>query len=93
MRNATMSGYGLATLVVEASEHSGTRIQARVAGEHGRPVILTTNVVSTTLWGRALVGKTNVHVVDSITELATVIREIREVPERLRRALAKLVSV
>lgn len=29
MRNAAMSGYGLATIVVEAGEHSGTRIQAR----------------------------------------------------------------
>src|ERR1700744_4410475 len=27
MRNATMSGYGLATVVVEAGEHSGARAQ------------------------------------------------------------------
>src|ERR1035441_6756510 len=45
MRNATMSGYGLATLVVEAGEHSGARVQARLAVEHGRPVILTDLVV------------------------------------------------
>ena len=51
MRNATMSGYGLATIVIEAGEHSGTRIQARVAGEHGRPVILTDRVAATTSWG------------------------------------------
>lgn len=39
MRNATMSGYGLATVVVEAGETSGARAQARIAVEHGRPVI------------------------------------------------------
>ena len=45
MRNVTMSGLGRASIIVEASEHSGTRIQARVAVEHGRPVILTDFVV------------------------------------------------
>lgn len=44
MRNVLMSGYGLATIVVEAGEYSGSRIQARTAGEHGRPVILTDSV-------------------------------------------------
>jgi predicted Rossmann fold nucleotide-binding protein DprA/Smf involved in DNA uptake len=45
MRNATMSGYGMATVVVEAGEHSGARAQARMAVEHGRPVILTSAAV------------------------------------------------
>lgn len=44
MRNATMSGYGLATLVIEAGEKSGARVQARVAVERGRQVILTDQV-------------------------------------------------
>ncbi|MGH3279889.1 MAG: DNA-processing protein DprA [Trebonia sp.] len=45
MRNATMSGYGLATVVVEAMEMSGARAQASMAVEHGRQVILTDRVV------------------------------------------------
>lgn len=92
MRNATMSGYGLATIVIEAGEQSGTRIQARVAGEHGRPVIITDRVAATTSWGAALVGRPNVYVVGSADELAKAVNDIREAPARLRSALDELVS-
>lgn len=93
MRNATMSGYGLATIIVEAGEYSGTRIQARVAGQHGRPVILTSRVVDATTWGKSLVGGPNVYVVDSLDELAHAVKDVLEVPKRLRSALDALVSV
>ena len=93
MRNATMSGYGLATIVIEAGEHSGTRIQARVAGEHGRPVILTSKVAHTTSWGAALVDRPNVYVVDTLDDLGDAVRVIRETPNRLQSALDALVSV
>src|SRR5258707_13100630 len=66
MRNATMSGYGLATVVVEAGEQSGSRAQARIAVEHGRPVILTSLVVERNDWARALVGRPGVHVADRL---------------------------
>lgn len=91
MRNATMSGYGLATIIVEAGEHSGTRIQARVAGEHGRPVILTDRVAATTSWGAAMVERPNVYVVGSLAELRQAINDVREAPARLRSALNELV--
>ncbi|MDQ3402682.1 MAG: DNA-protecting protein DprA, partial [Actinomycetota bacterium] len=48
MRNATMSAYGRATIIVEAGEHSGARSQARSAIAHGRPVILMTSVAQGT---------------------------------------------
>lgn len=92
MRNASMSGYGLATIVIEASEHSGTRIQARLAGEHGRPVILTRRVVDATTWGRALAAAPNVHVVADLDELKTAVRDVRDAPNRLRQALEALVA-
>lgn len=60
MRNATMSAYGRATIVIEAGEKSGARIQARLAVAHGRPVILADAVVLGTNWGRELVGKPGV---------------------------------
>ena len=40
MRNAVMSGYAAATVVVEAAARSGAKMQARLALEHGRPVFL-----------------------------------------------------
>lgn len=68
MRNAVMSGYGRATVVVEAGEHSGARAQARMAIEHGRAVILTDQVVSANQWAQALVGRPGVYVASGLAE-------------------------
>ncbi|MDV8024953.1 DNA-processing protein DprA [Rhodococcus sp. IEGM 1330] len=76
MRNAVMSGIGRASIVVEAGEHSGARIQARLAVEHGRPVILTDLVVGATNWGKALVGRPGVHVAGSIAEAMAVVEDV-----------------
>ncbi|GAA4850824.1 hypothetical protein GCM10023221_32860 [Luteimicrobium xylanilyticum] len=92
MRNASMSGYGAATIVVEANEHSGTRIQARLAGEHGRPVVLTSRVVETTDWGKETARRPNVWVVHNTEDLTHAVREIREAPRRLENALAALAA-
>jgi DNA processing protein len=73
MRNATMSGYGLATVVVEAAEKSGARVQARLAVQHGRPVILTDLVVDRNEWARELVGRPGVHVASGLREAAGVV--------------------
>lgn len=55
MRNAVMSGYGAATLVIAAEEKSGTRHQVKAAVRHGRDVILSGKVATETSWGRDLV--------------------------------------
>jgi len=76
MRNGTMSGYGLATIVVEAGENSGSRIQARKAADHGRPVILSAQVARSTSWGRVMADHPWVYVVGSHSELADAIDQI-----------------
>jgi DNA processing protein len=38
-------------------ENSGARAQARMAVEHGRPVILTDLVVNSTAWGTSFIGR------------------------------------
>jgi len=76
MRNGTMSGYGLATIVVEAGEHSGSRIQARDAADHGRPVILSSDVASSTTWGAVMANNPWVYVVHSHRELADAIDDV-----------------
>jgi DNA processing protein len=75
MRNAVMSGYAAATVVVEAGETSGARIQARLALQHGRPVILAGEVVRRT-WAQQLAGKPGVHVVRSTAELLAAVDDI-----------------
>ena len=68
-----MSGYGLATVVVEAGEQSGARAQARMAVEHGRPVILTELVVERNEWARALIGRPGVYQADSLRSVMDVV--------------------
>lgn len=93
MRNAVMSGYGVATIVVEAGEHSGARIQARLAVEHGRPVILTDLVVARTEWAKALEGRPGVHVASSTAEAISVVEQLANQPAEVDKILSMLVNV
>ncbi len=77
LRNATMSGYGRATIVIEARETSGARIQPRVGVEHGRPVILRDCVVRANEWARALQHRPGVHVVSGVNEVLGVVAALR----------------
>ena len=88
IRNATMSGYGVATVVVEATERSGARIQARLAVEHGRPVILSDLVVERTEWATKLRDRPGVYVASSVTEVMDRVHEIGEQTAALRDVLA-----
>lgn len=84
MRNATMSGLGRASIVVEAGEHSGSRIQARLAVEHGRPVILTDDVVGTTQWGKRLQHRPGVHVAGSTADVLGIVDALVAGPDQGR---------
>jgi DNA processing protein len=55
VRNITMSGLSIATIVIEAGVTSGAMIQARAALTHGRSVFLPSSLVETHPWARALV--------------------------------------
>lgn len=68
MRNIVMSGFALATLVVEASNTSGARMQARFALEHGRPVFLLRSLLEHD-WARRYAGRPGTHVVDSAAQV------------------------
>jgi DNA processing protein len=62
-RNAVMSGFARATVVVEASHTSGARMQARLALEHGRPVFLLDSLM-THEWARKYRDYAGVYVVE-----------------------------
>jgi len=76
MRNVVMSAYSSLTVIAEAAEHSGTRIQANAAVRHGRPLIISRAVYLRTSWGRKLSdGGYDVQVVGTAEEaLAAVLR-------------------
>jgi DNA processing protein len=85
MRNATMSGYGLATMVVEAGETSGARAQARMAIEHGRQVILASQVVIRNHWAQQLVGRPGVHVANTVDDVMHIVEQVMTMWDELRR--------
>jgi DNA processing protein len=81
LRNAVMSGLSLATVIVEASETSGARTQARLALAHGRPVLLTKSLLKQA-WARELAHRPGTHIVGSASEVLEVIERITA-PSRL----------
>jgi DNA processing protein len=74
-RNATMSGLALATVVVEASQKSGARAQARLALEHGRPVFLLESLLDQP-WAREFADRPGAHVVRDPDEITTIIARL-----------------
>jgi DNA processing protein len=75
MRNAVMSGYAAATVVVEAAYRSGARMQARLALEHGRPVVLLQSLMDHD-WARSYAERPGVYVVSGISDLLDVVRDL-----------------
>lgn len=75
MRNAVMSGLSLATVVVEASLTSGSRLQARLALEHGRPVFLLEYVLEHE-WARECAARPGVRVIRSPDEITTIVERL-----------------
>jgi DNA processing protein len=77
MRNAVMSGYSAATVVVEAPNRSGARMQARLALEHGRQVFLLDTLLAND-WARDYAQRPN----------TVVVRDVSDVIQHLQPALA-----
>jgi DNA processing protein len=71
-RNAVMSGFARATVVIEASSTSGARTQARLALEHGRPVFLLSGLLEHA-WARAHAERPGSHVVDCAQQVLEIL--------------------
>ena len=76
MRNATMSGIALATVVVEASETSGARTQARLALAHARPVFLTKKLVTEQPWAQQIAQRPGTHIAHNPTEITDALERL-----------------
>jgi DNA processing protein len=76
MRNATMSGFSSATVVIEASERSGAKMQARLALEHGRPVFLHESLLENA-WARTYSDRPGVSMFSDVGEVIDRLRATR----------------
>ena len=68
LRNAVMSGYALATVVVEAAGRSGSRMQARLALQHGRHVFLMRSLLEHE-WARDYAERPGVTLVETADDV------------------------
>jgi DNA processing protein len=82
MRNAVMSGYALATVVVEAAYRSGARMQARLALQHGRHVFLLRSLLQHD-WARDYAQRPGVTVVDNTDDVFDGLRRLASEPTEL----------
>ncbi len=79
-RNVVTSGLSQGTVVIEASQTSGARMQARLALEHGKTVFLVNSLVTDQDWARDYVASRGAIAVDSVGE---VIKHLAA-PDRVR---------
>ena len=88
MRNVVMSGLAQGTIVIEANERSGAKMQARFALQHGRAVFLLRSLVDTYKWAKdyAESGKygTTAIVVDTIDDVLNALDSPDPMPLRLK---------
>lgn len=75
MRNVTMSGIALATVVIEASARSGAKMQARLALEHGRRVFLHETLLEHE-WARDYAERPGTTVVSTAAEAVELIEPL-----------------
>lgn len=76
MRNAVMSGLALASVVVEASQTSGARMQARLALAQGRPVFLLASLVEQQPWAQEYATRPGTIVVRDPPEITAAIARL-----------------
>ena len=82
MRNAVMSGYALATVIVEATDRSGSRMQARLALRHGRHVFLIRSLLEHE-WARDYAERPGVTVVETATDVFVGLQRLASEPTDL----------
>jgi len=83
LRNIVMSGMSIGTVVVEAGETSGARMQARFALEHGKRVFLLESLVMQQGWAKRYANRPGAVVVKSADKIADLIEQLVKSPQQL----------
>jgi DNA processing protein len=83
MRNVVMSGMAIGTVVVEASNTSGARMQARLALEHGKRLFLVESLVLREAWARRYAEYPGTTVVESVDDVVDVLTATSRQVEQL----------
>lgn len=81
-RNVVMSGMGQGTVVIEASETSGAKMQARLALQHGKRVWLLRSLYAERAWARRYADERGAKVVDTVDDIVSDLRSAEAVRER-----------
>jgi DNA processing protein len=82
LRNVTMSGMAVGTVVVEASDTSGARNQARRALEHGKRLFLVESLVMQETWAQRYAERPSTTVVQSVDDVLRALEaELRPVSQ------------
>jgi DNA processing protein len=83
MRNVVMSGMAMGTVVIEASTTSGSKMQARLALEHGKRLFLLESLVKSQEWAQRYAERPGVTVVRDLDDVLEVIVTLSSLPEQL----------
>lgn len=73
MRNVVMSGMGVGTVVIEASYTSGAKMQARLALDHQKRLLLVRSLVLQEKWAQKYAERADVTVVNSVDDVLRVL--------------------
>jgi DNA processing protein len=83
LRNRTMSGYSIGTVVVEASSTSGAKMQARLALAHNKRVFLVRELVTREEWAQRYAEHPAATVVDTVEDVLGVLEAELAPPAQL----------
>jgi DNA processing protein len=73
LRNRTMSGYSIGTVVVEASSTSGAKMQARLALAHNKRLFLVRGLVTSEPWAQRYAEHPATTIVDTVDDVLEVL--------------------
>ena len=84
MRNVTMSGMAVGTVVIEAGSTSGAKMQARKALEHGKLLFLWKDLVTRQEWAKKYAERPGARVVQSVEDILPALLDLADPFRQMR---------